>query len=258
MRKAYWSNNGIIFFAFLIILYSCGSSRLMTKGGNLTGVSERSFKKDFEDNYLTPEFLVGKAKVKYKDEDQGLSFTMQLRMIKDEAIWISGTFLGFEVARVLITPDSLKAINKYEKTYTLRSMNDLKEEFDVDQLDFGLIQDLFLGNDLMPENPIDSFAFDSLAYVIKKRQNEYVQTARINQVFEMTNIQLYGRDKLIAQVDQEEFKPFSNKNISYFRKYIINKDNTKSTSIQLDFNALSEEKPKSIPFRIPDNYEYTD
>ena len=258
MKKVFWNNSVLVLLAFFFLIYSCRSSKMTTKTADLSSVSERVFTKDLEKNYLTPEYLVGKARVKYKDDEQGLSFTMQLRMIRDEAIWISGTFLGFEVARVLITKDSLKAINKYEKTYTLKSMHDLREEFDVDQLDFSLIQDLFLGNDLMPKNPIESFSIDSLAYVIRKRQNEYVQTARINQIFEMTKIELHGEDRLIAKVEQDEFRPLSNQNISYFRSYIINRNNTQPANIQLDFNVLAEEKPKSIPFRIPNNYDLMD
>ena len=44
--------------------------------------------------------------------------TANVRIVHDEAIWISVTALmGIEVARVLITPDSVKIINRLQAEY---------------------------------------------------------------------------------------------------------------------------------------------
>jgi hypothetical protein len=72
--------------------------------------------------------------------------TMHIRIKKDEAIWISVTALaGLEVGRALITPDSIKVINRIESVYIKKPFSYV-HEFTNRQINFKTLQSLFTGN----------------------------------------------------------------------------------------------------------------
>lgn len=71
--------------------------------------------------------------------------TLQLRMKKDEAIWISATaMLGMEAGRLLIRPDSISVINRLESTYMVQPFERIHEWLGY-ELDFAVLQQLLLG-----------------------------------------------------------------------------------------------------------------
>ncbi len=78
--------------------------------------------------------------------NQTNSFSANLRIKKDSAIWISiSPALGIEVARVLITPDSLKFINRINGTYFKGDFKYLNELLQI-EVNFKMIQAILLGN----------------------------------------------------------------------------------------------------------------
>jgi outer membrane lipoprotein-sorting protein len=71
-----------------------------------------------------------------------------IRIRKDSAVFISvAPFLGIEVARILITPDHVKMVNRLESTYFEGDMELINGMLNAD-LDFYMLQSMLLGNDL--------------------------------------------------------------------------------------------------------------
>src|SRR3569832_1185450 len=60
----------------------------------------------------------GKAKTRLEINGSGYDVTLIIRIQKGKKIWVSVTAIaGIEVARALITPDSLLVINKFQGLY---------------------------------------------------------------------------------------------------------------------------------------------
>lgn len=74
----------------------------------------------------------------------GVGASAQIVWVRDSAIWIQVKKLGIEAARVLITPDSLWAINRVDRVYTAQSLTRIADEYRLPG-GFELIQDLLLG-----------------------------------------------------------------------------------------------------------------
>ncbi len=71
-----------------------------------------------------------------------------IRVRRDSAIFISvAPFLGIEVARILITPDHVKILNRLEGTYFEGDMGMINGMLNAD-LDFHMLQSMLLGTDL--------------------------------------------------------------------------------------------------------------
>lgn len=80
-------------------------------------------------------------------ENSNYNVSGTLRIHKDQAIFLSVTpLLGIEVARVLITPDTVKFLNRLQSSYFIGDMRFINNMLGTD-LDFYMLQSLLTGND---------------------------------------------------------------------------------------------------------------
>jgi len=63
------------------------------------------------------QYLSGKGKVHFTRGSVDQSANFNLRVRRDSAIWLSGSLLGIEGVRALLTPDSVRVVNRLEKSY---------------------------------------------------------------------------------------------------------------------------------------------
>lgn len=90
-----------------------------------------------------------------------------VRMQRDSAIWISvRPVLGIELVRVLITPDSVKMINFFDKTITLRRADSMQQLLHI-PYGFNALQDLILGNPLFLPDTLQHITVDTASSSIR-------------------------------------------------------------------------------------------
>ena len=63
------------------------------------------------------QYLSGHGKVHFKRKDTDQSANFSVRVRRDSAIWLSGSLLGIEGVRALLTPDSVRVVNRLQKSY---------------------------------------------------------------------------------------------------------------------------------------------
>ncbi|CCH56075.1 hypothetical protein BN8_05384 [Fibrisoma limi BUZ 3] len=99
------------------------------------------------------KYLVAKSKVSFKSKDQDINnANVNLRVRKDSVIWFAVTGLGLEVARGLITRDSIQILDKIHKEYAAYDFPTLSRQFNFN-LTFDLLQALIVGNLPLPQKP---------------------------------------------------------------------------------------------------------
>lgn len=92
-----------------------------------------------------------KAKADLAIDNMGSDVNLNIRIKNDKAIWMSVTALaGLEVARILITPDSVKILNRIENVY-IKKPFDYIYQYANRQINFRTLQDIIVGN------PIERF-----------------------------------------------------------------------------------------------------
>ncbi|HEY4208314.1 MAG TPA: DUF4292 domain-containing protein [Puia sp.] len=98
-------------------------------------------------NKINFETFSARMKVHYEGGDgKDYEFNAFIHIKRDSMIWVSiNAGLGIEAFRLLITPDSVKILDKLKKIARLRSVSFLQEEIHL-PVDFKTIQDLLLGN----------------------------------------------------------------------------------------------------------------
>lgn len=119
-------------------------------------------------NEVSFEYLTAKSKFSFDSKKQNFDNTnVNIRMKKDSLIWISVTGVGFEVARGLITRDSIVFMDKFHKNYFVFTYEQLSKRFNF-ELNFSLLQSIIIGNLPFPPGVGDTFTKEDNFYVLNQ------------------------------------------------------------------------------------------
>lgn len=125
-----------------------GSDATQKDSGTLAGNSEPfdEVKENFKLEEIDFAYLTAKSKFSFKSRTQDIeNANVNIRIRKDSLIWFSVTGVGFEVARGVITPDTVVFIDKFHKEYYAFNFEQLSRQFNFN-LTYALLQSLIVGN----------------------------------------------------------------------------------------------------------------
>jgi hypothetical protein len=208
-------------------------------------------------NYISFNTFSAKLKVDFETESKQMAgINANMRMQKDSIIWISvsAPIIG-EVARAIITPDSLKAIDKFHKIVYLRGMNDAKDILHI-PFDFKTLQDLIIGNPVYLTDSISqvvttpaviSFTCDSTVFtsLFNVFADDYIlQQSRV--------MDKDSTRKRSVELTYGEYKSLDKVKFATRRRVFV--EEKSYTKINMDFNKIDFDQPVTFPFTIPSGY----
>ena len=134
-----------ILSAFLIVfLIGCKSKQsVATASANENTEVSKVIKGHYKNEHDFTTLNI-RANAKYEDEKQSHSMNADIRIKKDDIIWINIKFLGIPVAKAMITPTKVSYYEKINNTYFEGDFSMLSNWLGTD-LDFNKVQNLFLG-----------------------------------------------------------------------------------------------------------------
>jgi hypothetical protein len=199
-----------------------------------------------------------KVKVDFEGSDgKKNDFNAFIRLQKDSVLWISvNALLGIEAFRVLITPDSVKVLNKLDKVLQLRSVNYLKE---ITKLPFGFkeLQDLIIGNPIYFDNHIVSFDQKAGTITVLHLGELFKHLLTLNpDNFEILHSKLDDVNPVRARTADITYGDYENKNgkpFSTFRKITVSEKS--KLDIEMKYKQFDFNVPLNFPFSIPKNYK---
>ena len=128
--------------AIIFIISSCSTKREMS---GIKMMSANNIIKEVDENKFEFDNLEATIGISMKG-DNIHSLKGQLRMQNDSVIWISLSLkIGIEVARVMITDDTIKFVNRNTRTYIDESLEIIKNALPV-EASLQFFQDLLVGN----------------------------------------------------------------------------------------------------------------
>jgi len=144
-RKALYC---LLIVSLSLFVFSC---KVQEKDNVKIKIKTRSPKflvKKLKNSEFQFETISGKAAVVVIDSvGKKTSFKTHLRIRKDSIIWMSITSYRLEAARVIITKDSVKVINRINKEYFIGDFSYINRAFGTD-LDYQMMEALLIGNSL--------------------------------------------------------------------------------------------------------------
>ena len=206
------------------------------------------------------EFTTFSAKinVNYVDGDnKSYNVNAFVRMYKDSAIWISiNAIFGIEAMRAYITKDSVKLLDKANKTYTFRSVAYLQEVTDL-PLDLQALQELIIGNPVFVDSNIVSYSQSpnsiSLLNIGQRFKNLITLTADGKTLL---HCKMDDVDMVRSRTCDLTYSDYENKkgvNFSTGRKITVAEKS--KLDVVLEFKQYNFNETLSFPFSIPKNYK---
>jgi hypothetical protein len=162
-------------------MVSCKAPKTLT-AERLRPISTNRLIRNIEENAFDyKSFDIKKISCQYETSKEKASFRASLESVKDQYILLSLSKINLPVARLLLTPDSVKMINYFEKTYSVNDYSLLNKFFNSNA-DFNVIQailsnDLFsYRNDLREQDYREFVTYaDSGMYVLQSAKNRKLE-----------------------------------------------------------------------------------
>lgn len=260
MRRLHFALLAVLLFS----LSGCHHPRSVskTKAGKLPEMGavhpldakvEQLFAKLHDDRLAFSE-LAAKLKTRVASPSMNQSFTTNIRWKKGEKIWMSMSIIGIEGARVLITRDSIKIMDKINERYILKPLSYIKEKTYVD-LSFSDIENLLLGQLIFTDTAHAKYADNPSSISISADGARFLSTI----VFEKNTKELKSmliNDKLYTQTVEAVFdnyqpqlgKPFSmDRNLRIRSGYDL-------FEMEAHFQAIELKQNQEYPFTINPSY----
>lgn len=182
--------------------------------------------------------------------------TMNFKMKNNETIWVSITALGgmAEVARALITPDSIKVINRIKSEY-LKKPFSYVYNFTNKQVNFNTLQAILTGN-AMGEFLTESSTVKQINGVWEVSGSKATLDYRLlfNTLFKVAETNL--NDSKSGQALKVTYTDYQKLNESLFPSALqINTlSGTKKININLQFVKIDGNVPVEFPFTVPKRF----
>ena len=199
-----------------------------------------------------------KVDVDYVDaEGKKYNVNAHIRMFKDSVIWVAITgALGIEGLRAYITPDSVKLLDKQNKTYIARSVSYLKEVSEL-PLDLISLQDLLIGNPVFLDSNIVSYSKSNNAISMQSNGEFFKNLFTIGESDKLIqSCKLDDLDELKNRTCYLTYNDYENKKgVNFSTDRDINVAEKKKLDIKLNFKQYNFNETLSFPFTVPKNYK---
>jgi len=135
---------------FLLVFYisSCKTSQKATVKRTLRKHGFAYLKQKMDSSKADFSYMTAKMNLTYDNGKSRTNLKAQLRIKKDSIIWISfSPAMGIEVARIALTCDSVKFINRLNKTYFVGDYSILDSLINS-SVNYLILQSMILGTDV--------------------------------------------------------------------------------------------------------------
>ena len=197
----------------------------------------------------------------------------QWRIKRDSLIWITlSPALGIEALRIMLSNDSVKFLNRINKTYFVGDIRYVKD-FVNTNIDLDVIQALLIGNDLtFYENAGFKLVTAKGNYILvspsrrklrkyyrSQDDEDYVFNQRITlktNTFKITKMKIKEMQRPSAklEVSYDNFKYVDGQLFPFLSTFVLN-DGKKEYAIKIEYQKLMIDKPLTYPFRISKKYK---
>lgn len=223
-------------------------------------IKKMSVRKIVKNHYLADfnkKTIDASISAKYKDKKQNVSFSVRMKIKKDEVIWVRGTKL-ITVFKIKITPTTVSYYSPYKKNYFVGNFNLLEKMLGA-KLSFKQLQDMLLGQAI--------FNLKNKSYNVRIKDKSYVLSPEIQSplfdVFFKLNAAHFKMDEQLIKNDlksqslQIQYADYStiDNQIMPGKIYIIAKSKKNYTRVEMIYNSVNFNTELVMPFRIPSSYK---
>ena len=255
----------------IFLMSSCKSTRPAMKAPLKEEGPEYLYNR-LKDNELRFDWFSAKFDANYAQKRHSNDFKGQVRVRKDSLIWVSITpALGIELFRMVITTDSVKYVNRFNKEYFLGDYA-LVSRFLQIHIDFDFLQSLILGNDFQfYETNSFRASIDNLNYKLtttgRRKIRKEAEDASTDPIVLLQSIWLDPESFKITKVDVKEYLKDNRKLSATYSDFLAVENQLYPSAlkfeiqaedlikIKINYSKVTLDEPMNFPFSIPENYK---
>lgn len=261
----------VLLSAILIVGSSCKSTRSTLKKPLKEYGFNYLYTKMLE-NHVSFDYLNGKFSIEYLENRKKTELRGQLRIKYDSLVWLSfSPALGIEAARISLSDDSVKFINRLNKTYFLGEYKVLDSLLNT-TIDYAILQAMIIGNDITQYDvskyraSIDG-GFYRITIQERRKIKKSLKRGEMDSKVLVQNIWLDPDNFRIKKIDIKELGDDSKKLTVVYDKFIhvdgqvfpssifINIVSQKTIKININFIKMELNETLRFPFKVPRKYE---
>lgn len=198
----------------------------------------------------------GKAKMDYDGPSGSVSFSANFRIVKDSLVWVHISALGglYNVARVMVTPDSFFMINYSKKEVMSIPVSEVASVLPV-PVSFNQLQGLFTGEPLSDGKITFARESDS-SWLINTADTTYLQQltiARSDSLMSFGNLQTRQPNGPQAMIDYNDYQLVDNRRVSK-RRTVHAQNGVTTHTIEMNLVNVEFDSKLNFPFSFPKNY----
>ncbi|KUJ50325.1 DUF4292 domain-containing protein [Chryseobacterium sp. JAH] len=220
----------------------------------------------YENIYIHPEFKQIKINSKITADNIRVSpLDATIYIENDKKIWSNINFLFFNAARAIITPEGIKAVDKYNKNFIDSDFEYLNNLLNINFIDYKTLEKLLLGRTfLLVSNRNSSITKNEEGYELSSITNQKIVTNGVEREYKLN--MRYSNDYNLIYVKLQDVKSDDAVEIVYDQwgsfennlrlpqsvKIIIK--GSKSSQILLENTKFGFTKMET-PYSVPANYK---
>jgi len=234
-------------FAALVFLFSCKTTSVAVKTPSAPKMDASAVILDsVKAHAFQFQWFSGKAKVEVTGGNQKTDFTANFRIKKDSAIWISiSPALGIEVARMLMTKDSIRVIDRLDKKRYTRGYDFFKSYTGL-PVDFYTVQNLIVGNLLFLRSNYDVKIKDSVMVLVSKGNN-VDDSIVLSKTFQPLRQFIMDAPAGMLSATNDQYDIQYTPPFSLWRKITVARPG--EMVIEVTFNKVKLNEPVKFPFK---------
>ncbi|MFK7907095.1 MAG: DUF4292 domain-containing protein [Chitinophagales bacterium] len=248
----------LLLMSGLLMLSACGSANRV-QGSKLKKKSLKFIEDQVERNLFDADWLRMKAKITASDGKQKQSFNADVRLRKDSVLWmsISPTIMKIEVARILITPDSVQVINRINKQYYASNVDAL-ESLTKYPLDFAMLQNILFGNPVVKGDGTPALSITKEHYCIANTLQDLdlgiclePNSYNIAEMSVAEKVQQRKLNMLLTNYEEIDKQRFS-------LERVLNIETPQEYNVEIKLSKIKVNEPQKTSFSVSERYTKVD
>lgn len=252
-----------------IVASSCSATRKIIKEPLKEQGTEYLFK-NLKEHELKYHYFAAKFSASFTENKKETQITGQIRIKRDSLIWVSiSPLMGIEMARLLITNDSIWFINRMDNTYFSGNLEYINKLINS-SLDFDMVQSFLTGNDFSRyENTSFKGGIDNSEYTLetsnRHKLKKYLKDNRDIKI-PLQRIWLNPENFKISRILIRELMPNGRKAEAVYNYETIDgqlvpikvnfdvETEKEKTRLDISYSKVTISDSLQFPFKIPEKY----
>jgi len=249
---------GYVIAIICVLLASCKATRGIKDNSKTIKLNTKTIISNHYAKKSVFTTLKASLKVNLRTAEKEETVVANVRLLKDQKIWISITKFGYTGAKILITPQTVQYYNKQDKVYFDGDFSLISNWLGTD-LSFQQLQSVLLGETMFP---LDSGKYkreildDGYLLFPKKQEPLIEHFITINPSDFKIKVQEIAQPKVnrILNIEYNTYQSVSQQLLPLLINLSLVDKNTE-TQVEVTYKNISLNQELRYPFKIPTNYK---